>query len=188
MKTILTILTFFGLTVSCTVGPANKNERIQYSDVIDLNPIDTLFLISKSDLHESGVSCGYINQIGDTIIPIGKYQYCLSDTFTTYAMVGDTSGFFAIDQKENRLFEVYWFDNGPDYIEDGLFRIKRNMKIGYANTKGEIVIEPQFECANPFENGKAKVAYNCQLLKVGEYTEMKSESWFYIDKTGKKIE
>ncbi len=188
MKTILTILTLFGLTLSCAHEQTNKNESRQYSEITDLNPSDTLFRIYKGESYELGVPSGYVNQKGDTIIPIGKYQYCFFDTVTTYAIVGYKSGFYAIDQKENRLYEVYWFDNGPDYVNDGLFRIKRNSKIGYANTKGEIIIEPQFDCANTFENEKAKVTFDCELKKVGEHTEMKSDNWFYIDKTGKRIE
>jgi hypothetical protein len=188
MKTILTILILFGLTVSCAFGQTNKNESKQYSDVTDLHPSDTLIRVYNGDLYELGVPSGYVNQKGDTVIPIGKYQYCFLDTVTTHAIVGDKSGFYAIGQKGNRLFDVYWFENGPDYLKDGLFRIKRNGKIGYANTKGEIVIEPQFDCANPFENGKAKVTFDCELQKVGEHTVMKSDNWFYIDKKGEKIE
>ena len=168
-------------------GQTNRNEHEQYTNITDLQPSDTLFRICKDDLYELGVPSGYVNQKGDTIIPIGKYQYCFLDTATTYAIVGDHSGVYAIDQKERRLYEVYWFDNGPDDLRDGLFRIKRNGKIGYANTTGEIVIEPQFDCANAFENGKAKVTFECELKKVGEYTTMKSDNWFYIDQTGKKI-
>ncbi|MEP0005438.1 MAG: WG repeat-containing protein [Balneola sp.] len=188
MKTILAILTLFVLVISCSFGQKNKQENKLYSDITDLNPSDTLFRIYKGELYELGVPSGYVNQKGDTVIPIGKYQYCFFDTVTIYAIVGDKSGFYAIDQKENRLYEVYWLDNGPDYIKDGLFRIKRNDKIGYANTKGEIVIEPQFDCANAFENEKARVTFDCELKKVGEHTEMKSDNWIYIDKTGKRIE
>ena len=188
MKTTLTLLVLIGLAVSCAVRPTHKIPSRQYSDLTDLNPRDTLYLVYEGEYYELGVPCGYVNQRGDTVIPIGKYQYCFFDTVTTYGIVGDTSGCYAIDQRENRLYEIYWFDNGPDYEQDGLFRIERKGKIGYANTKGEIVIEPQFACANPFENGRAKVTFDCEREKVGEYTSMKSEDWFYIDKTGRKIE
>jgi hypothetical protein len=187
MKTIFTILTLFGLTIACLYGHTNRTESNKYSDITDLQPNDTLFRVYKGDFYELGVPVGYVNQKGDTIIPIGKYQYCFLDTVTIYAIVGDHSGIFAIDQKENRLYEVYWFDNGPDYIKDGLFRIKRSGKIGYANANGKIVIEPQFACANAFENGKAKVTLECELKKTGEYTSMISDNWFYIDPTGRKI-
>jgi hypothetical protein len=188
MKTILAILTLFELTISVAYGQANKSESKQYSDITDLNSTDTLFRVFKGDLYELGVPSGYVSENGDTIIPIGKYQFCFLDTVTKYAIVGDSSGFYAIDQNENRLYEVHWFDKGPDYLQDGLFRIKRNGKIGYANTNGEIIIKPQFDCANPFENGKAKVSFDCELQKDGEHNTMISNNWFYIDKTGKKIE
>ena len=86
------------------------------------------------------------------------------------------------------IFDAYYYDNGPDYISDGLFRIKRNGKIGYANEKGEIVIDAVYACANPFENSKAKVALTCTQTKEGEYTRQDSDAWFYIDRKGNKID
>lgn len=180
-------MTLLGLATSSAFGQTKEIESIQYSEITELNPSDTLFRIYKGEWYEMGVPCGYVNQKGDTIIPIGKYRYCIFDTVTTYAIVGDPSDFHAIDQKGNRLYEVYWFDNGPDYLKDGLFRILRNNKIGYANAHGEIVIEPQFDCANAFENGIAKVSFKCDLKQFGEHREMKSSSWFCIDKTGIRI-
>src|SRR5690606_493853 len=147
MKHILIILTFFGLTIFGTNGQTKGMVDRHYFDISDLNPNDTLYRIYKTDRYEIGVPCGYVNQKQDTIIPIGKYFYCFLDTVTTYAIVGDTgknsSEIYAIDQDENRLYEVYWFDNGPDYVSDGLFRIKRNGKVGFANTRGQIMIKPQ---------------------------------------------
>ena len=73
------------------------------------------------------------------------------------------------------------FDNGPDYLEDGLFRIIQNGKIGYADKNGVIVIEPKFECADQFENGIARVALDCTLVKDEsdpEHSRMESDSWF----------
>ena len=59
--------------------------------------------------------------------------------------------------------KVFRFDNGPDYTSDGLFRILVENKIGYADSAtGKIVINPQFECAWPFEHGVAKVSVDCE--------------------------
>lgn len=185
-KLILLILVLF--TVAEVKGQIASNK---YYDISNVHPSDTLFRIYTGERYELGVPSGYVNQKGDTIIPIGKHFYCFLDTVITYAIVADTgkfnSGAYVIDQKGNRLYEVYWFDNGPDIVEEGLFRIKRNGKIGFANTKGEIVIRPQFECAHQFKNGKAKVTYDCDLVKEDEHTSMKSNSWFYIDKTGQRV-
>ncbi len=185
-KLILLILVLF--TVAKVNGQITSKK---YYDISNVQPSDTLFRIYNGDRYELGVPSGYVNQKGDTVISIGKYFYCFLDTVITYAIVADTgkdnSVPYAIDQNGNRLYEVYWVDNGPDIIEEGLFRIKRNGKIGFANTKGEIVIPPQFDCAEQFKNGKAKVTYDCVLIKEGEHTLMKSNSWFYINKTGRKM-
>lgn len=132
---------------------------------------------------------GYKNLKGDTIIPLGKYSICFTDTFKTYAIVAiPKNGFVAIDRQENILYNVFAFDNGPDYVSDGLFRILIDGKIGYADSvTGNCIIKPQFECAGPFENGKAKVSLDCKKLSDGEHETWVSERWFYIDKTGKAI-
>ena len=131
---------------------------------------------------------GYINLHGDTVIPEGKYSFCFTDTFRTYAIVATDKAFVGIDRKENILYTVFPFDNGPDYVEDGLFRIVENGKIGYADSAtGKIVIRPQFTCARPFENGVAKVSMECQKIPDGEHWTWDSNKWFYIDKKGRKV-
>jgi len=134
-------------------------------------------------------SCGYVNTQGDTIIPDGKYTMCFTDTFRTYAIVASVDkGIIAIDRKEHILYQVFQFENGPDYSSEGLFRVIVDDKIGYASTEsGAIVIKPQYECALPFENGIAKVSMDCTSVSEGENTTWVSDNWFYIDKTGKKV-
>lgn len=190
MKAVFIILAFFDLCICSTFGQTSTLIHKQYSEISDFSPDDILYRIHNGASYQLGIPCGYINQDRDTVIPVGKYFHCFLDTVYTYAIVTDTnsSEIYAIDQNENRLFEVYWFDNGPDYIKEGLFRIKRNNKIGYANTKGQIIIQPQFDCADQFENGKARVAFDCNLKEIGEHKEMYSSNWFHIDKSGKRIE
>jgi hypothetical protein len=125
---------------------------------------------------------GYINNQGDTIIKLGKYQYCFTDTFRKIAIVLKNDKIIAIDRNECELFEVFKVDNGPDYVSDGLFRIIKNNKIGFANVDGKIIIDPQFDCAFPFENGKAKVSKNCKTISDGENSKWESDNWFYISK------
>ena len=133
---------------------------------------------------------GYKNQNGDTIIPLGKYTMCYTDTLRTFAIVLKPDfGFVGIDRQENILYKVYPFDNGPDYDSEGLFRIIINDKMGFADAEtGKIVIEPQFGCACPFENGVAKVSIYCKSQFDGEHSIWVSDHWFYIDKTGKKVQ
>lgn len=149
---------------------------------------DYLVKVYKGDFDEVGVESGYANLEGDTIIPIGKYAYCYTDTLKEFAIVIDKKGqMLGINRNEQELFEVYRFDNGPDIVAEGLFRIQKDKKIGYANEKGEIVITPQYACAFPFEGGKAKVAYTCESILEGEHTSWESTAWLYIDKQGNTL-
>lgn len=151
---------------------------------------DNYFLrIYEGEHFELGVQSGYINLTGDTVIALGKYYHCYTDTMRNFGIVlTQESKCLAVDLNEKVLFEVFWYDNGPDYIKDGLFRIKQDGKVGYANTKGEIVIPPKFDCAFPFNAGIAKVSVSCTSIADGEHIRWESDKWFYIDTTGKEIE
>ncbi len=150
---------------------------------------DYLLKIHTGDIDEVGAKTGYVDLRGDTIIPLGKYYYCYTDTLRTFAIVSTKGGeLIGIDRQANKLFEVFWFDNGPDYVADGLFRIQKNGKIGYANLKGEIVITPRYTCAFPFENGRARVANECITIPEGEHSVWQSQEWMYIDTKGNKVE
>lgn len=89
-------------------------------------------------------------------------------------------------------YKPYQYDNGDDYLSDGLYRIVNNQGlVGYANAQHEVVIKPQFAFGFPFEQGKAKVTHTGSLKEVpnsnGEYKYWHSEQWFYIDKEGKVV-
>ena len=70
--------------------------------------------------------------------------FVFTDTFRTYAIVaGKNFVFVAIDRQQKVLYNVFPFDNGPDYASDGLFRILKNNKIGYADElTGKVIINP----------------------------------------------
>jgi hypothetical protein len=130
----------------------------------------------------------YLNSAGDTVIPLGKYSFCFTEIFDKYAIVSAPGkGFIGIDRKENIIFKVYVFDNGPDYPEDGLFRITDNGKIGYADTLGNIIVKPRYDCAYPFENGVAEVGYGCQSKSDGEHRWWVGRKRLKIDKGGNVI-
>lgn len=177
---------------ACTAEPKTLTAGKAYSDITDFSPPDTLFRIFEGEEYELGAPCGYVNQKGDTILPVGKYSHCFSDTIRTFGIVveegNSASDLIGIDQAGNRLYEIYWFDNGPDYVEEGLFRILRNGKIGFADTTGRVVIEPQFACATSFAQGKAKVTFECELVSDpgDDHKRMESDSWFFVDRGGRK--
>ena len=163
----------FGLAILFACSCTNENQP--------------LIKIFEGDYDEVGVPSGYVNLAGDTIIGIGKYQYCYTDTIWNYGIVLDGGKLIGIDLEASELFEVYSFDNGPDPIQEGMFRIIENGLVGYANAEGEIVIQPKFACAQPFLDGVAKVSYDCQLIEQEEHTMMQSNNWLEIDKMGEII-
>jgi len=168
------IFLIFLLLVSFLISCGQHNKSDDYL---------ILFTDSANNLH------GYKNINGEIIIPLGKYEICLTDTFRTYAIVvKPQSGFVAIDRQENILYQVFPFDNGPDYTSDGLFRIIVKNKIGYADSiTGKVIIEPTFDCALPFENELAKVSNDCTIKSDGEHTTWLSDNWYYIDKNGNRV-
>ena len=106
---------------------------------------------------------------------------------TPLTMEQTTEGKWVIlDGNKTALYDVFIYDNGPDYPAEGLIRVVKNDKIGYADAKTyAVVIEPQFDCAYPFENGKAKVSNQCKTVKDGEHNMWESEAWQYVDREGK---
>lgn len=108
-------------------------------------------------------------------------------TTTPLTMEQTPDGKWAIlDGQKAVVYEVFIYDNGPDYEAEGLIRVMKNGKIGYADAKTYVlVIEPQFDCAYPFENGKAKVSNQCKTVKDGEHSMWESDAWQYVDKQGK---
>jgi|WetSurMetagenome_2_1015567.scaffolds.fasta_scaffold260154_2 hypothetical protein len=132
---------------------------------------------------------GYVNSSGDTIIPIGKYIYCFTEKFDKIAIVlpKNKKGYWAIDRNEKLLYEVKSIDNGPDYVMDGLFRIKMKNKIGYADVNGQVIIKPQFDFALPFKYGYAIVVYGGKNITDGEYQRRVGGKWGVINTSGEFI-
>jgi len=96
-------------------------------------------------------------------------------------------GFVAIDRDGKRLFTVFPFDNGPDYPSEGLFRIVEDNKIGFANLRGEVVIQPRFSAVRPFHGGLAAFCDNCITVSYGEYHAWENGQWGFIDTSGNII-
>ena len=168
MKHIVVILIFFAAS---NVAPAQAQKGVLH-----------LVWDNAKDKY------GYADDKGDTVIPLGKYTTCFTDTFNKLAIVlVKDKGFVGIDRKENILFNIYPFDNGPDYPACGLFRIIKNGKIGFADLNGKIIIQPQFDCAYPFENNQAKVGVGCKENRNGEHRFWSGGNWHTIDLKGNVV-
>lgn len=140
---------------------------------------------------EVGVPICYLNEQGDTIIPYGKYKFCQTDTIRHIGFVYENrqnARIVYIDNQGKELFYVYKYDNGPDYIREGLFRIMdEDGWIGFADSLGNVVIKPQFKFATSFENGKAQATTSGDAINDGEHSFWKSDEWQLIDHKGDKM-
>lgn len=145
---------------------------------------------------EVGVPVCYLNERGDTIVPYGKYRYCQTDTIKKIGFVYENkpkdARIICINDAGKELFYVFKYDNGPDYIQEGLFRImNEDGLVGFADSLGNVIIEPQFKFAYPFKGGKTKVTLKGERKVVlesdGEKHYWESETWFYIDKKNRRL-
>lgn len=78
-------------------------------------------------------------------------------------------------------------ENGPDSFHDGLVRIVKDEKYGFANRQGQIVVPPIYDGAMNFEKGRAKVCKGCQSKCVApdcEYHSFEGGEWLQIDTKG----
>lgn len=133
-------------------------------------------LIAYEDSTSGDHLVGYKDLEGNIVIPAKFYPYGYSDTLRKMAIVLE-DGFIGIDRNGNRLFSVFNFDNGPDYVEEGLFRIIDEDKMGFANMDGDIVIPPKYDMVGAFEQGFAHFAIGGERVYHGEH-------WFWENNTG----
>ena len=187
----ITYTIFLLLIIGCNSNQT-KDENIfqnEYSELIESNLTDELIPVTNEGIFKFGVSCAFINRHGDTIIPFGRFRVFETDTLLTYTFVkDDKNGVVGINRKGEILFDAFIFgDVQLDSYSEGLIRILQNGKIGYADKTGKIIIKPKYKCALPFVNGRAKVAYNFEVVKDKlENSIWESNSWFYINRNGER--
>ena len=130
----------------------------------------------------------FLNERGDTIIPRGRYEYIGCDSIAPIGLVAEPHhGIVALNTRGERLCEVMQIDNfQPDVVIDGRFRIiGKNKLVGYADTLGNVIVQPQFQCALPFKNGRAQVAYHG--WKSSEQDEACSKAQGMASHVGSKV-
>ncbi len=140
--------------------------------------IISTFIFSKDTwfLRENKNNDFYFVDSQDKImIPPKKYNMIFTEIFDNFAIVVNSENkVVAINKNEEFLYEVFVYDNGPDYINDGLFRIIKNKKIGFANEQGEIIINPTYDFAEFFVKG-------ISVVNLGGRKIYNGENWFWID-------
>ncbi|MDV3746717.1 WG repeat-containing protein [Elizabethkingia anophelis] len=112
-----------------------------------------------------------------------KFISTYSDKLCKMAIVLDSKeGWIGIDKKGTIILRPYIYDNGPDYVEEGLFRFTEGKKIGFANLNGVKIITAQFDFVTPFKDGLAEYYIG------GERIYENGKTAAQIDKDGGSLE
>jgi hypothetical protein len=189
----VTILIFF---FSCRTYTEKEQTSNEYTDIVISDSIEEsiLYAVTDEENLEFGSKLAYVNMDQDTVIPFGRFAYFGTDTLRFYANVlispdGISYGRpVGINRKGEVLFDIVMYDNGPDYFSEGLIRVKRNGKMGYANEKGEVVIPCHYDFAKIFENGVAEVTFEAKEFQdLDGHPRVESDAWFEIDREGNPI-
>ncbi|WP_439185186.1 WG repeat-containing protein [Carboxylicivirga taeanensis] len=196
-RTILLVISQIVL-LACAQTHSTKTTSGNYFDKSKQDTLiqGVLIAVTNEEYLQYGAPVAYINERCDTVIPFGKYAYLGTDTLKHFACVIDYSNdgsygkWLAIDSEQNTLFDIVSFDNGPDYFQEGLVRVKRNGKMGYANQYGQVIIPCRYDFAWWFENGLAKVTLDAEVVKnkYDEHSRVEADEWFYIDKHGNRLD
>jgi hypothetical protein len=147
---------------------------------------DTWTLNCDTDASES---CAYVDANGTTMIDCEKYLICFSDTFDNYAIVGtQDEGIVAINRQEEILYQVFVYDNGPDYPSDGYFRILQDGKMGYADAPtGESESSLNIQLPSHLKINMLLFVSNCDLIEEKDHYYWTNGQWGLIDKNGTMV-
>lgn len=149
-----------------------------------------LYAVTERPDHYFSSVC-FVDERGDTIIPYGRFSYCVSDSISPVGFVlEDRVGLACINTEGQILCRPVDIDCAiPDYLSEGHFRIVNEEGLmGFADSLGHVVVKPQFKWALPFKDGKAKVTYTGHKSDPNdEHWEWVSDDWFYINYQGKKL-
>lgn len=92
------------------------------------------------------------------------------------------------NRKGELLFAPFMFENGPEGYVEGLQRIVKNGKVGFANRNGDIVIQPKYDYAGMFNYGIAPYCNDCVWKYEGEHGYPSGGTWGYINNAGATID
>jgi hypothetical protein len=118
-------------------------------------------------------------------------RYWSSMTFDSHGLAAVWSrehGWMYVNRKGAVLITgVQSMDNFADSFHDGLVRIVRDNKYGFADRKGRLVIEPVYDGAMNFEKGRAKVCKRCKIETKDEYSYFSGGEWWSINTKGDRV-
>ena len=127
---------------------------------------------------------GYRNAIDEVVIK-PQYKWALQFEENGFAYA---DGFF-INRKGKVVLEPLQYDNGADFLAEGLRRYVEDGKVGFADYCMKVIIKAQYDWANQFKQGVTGVCIGCQKTSSedGEYNSIEGGLYGAIDKSGNVI-
>jgi hypothetical protein len=89
--------------------------------------------------------------------------------------------------RAGRTAPAFPFDNGADYLVEGVTRVLINGKVGFVDASLAEAIPPAWDFASPFDGGVAAVCTGCRAVADGEHWLMVGGRWGYIDRRGREV-
>jgi len=126
---------------------------------------------------------GYQDNTGKVVIP-PRYQVAQEFSREGIAAVADQKGWAYIDTGGNVIIRPLVVDNGPDYFAEDLARFTRAGKVGLFDRHGKVAVEPSYDYAMPFSEGRAAVCQGCAPTQDGEHRAVRGGRWGFIDRRG----
>ena len=113
------------------------------------------YLLQFTVKQDVGELYGYKYKNGKVAIK-AQYNSVYTDTLYEMAIVLKNWKWVGVDRRGAIILVPFIYDNGPDYVQEGLFRFVEKEKMGFANLDGKKVIAAQFSFVTPFKNGIAE--------------------------------
>ncbi|WP_160137575.1 WG repeat-containing protein [Chryseobacterium sp. c4a] len=158
------------------------------------------YFISKDSL------IGVKNQAGKIIIPaeFRDYTGIKDGELVKEGMGNETILFFGgkrneeseknsfgsvYDKKGKFLYSPFFFDNGADYFSEGVRRLVKNGKVGFADRNGTIVIQPKHDFVSSFNYGHAVFCDGCDWEKTeDEHKSIVGGIWGVMNRKGETVQ
>jgi len=178
---IIATLVVVGLSAE-RIGPIFAQSPT--SDSTPSKTTSCVFDFQRGEIHD----CIHENATGELFVAPRVTKELHFDSYGLAPVLSLKTGWMYVNRKGKVVVNgVPQMDNGPDSFHDGLVRIVKNEKYGFANRQGDIVVPAIYDGALNFENGTAKVCKGCRNKCADadcEHRFFSGGDWLVIDTKG----
>lgn len=182
MKAIIAVL-LLTLTSLSSMGHA-REQSLKFSTTVPRQRNDSepcLFDYERGQVPD----CIRKSKSGALFVAAQYLKELDFDRYGLAVVLSHQEGWMYVDRNGRVLITgVALMDNWADEFHDGLVRVVKNGKWGFANRRGRVVIAPIYDGAMNFENGRATVCRGCKSVGDGEHDYFSGGNWYEIDTKG----